>query len=85
MKLIPAWLKSLFTPKIKYFWKEVKCEYLRKQIDFGTCPQGINYIYVYAITQICVHTGARRMVERKSLIQLEEFDKIGTNKIIYNK
>ena len=72
------WIKRLLGIKEtqKYFWKEVKCEYLRKQIDYGACPQDINYIYVYAITQICADTGARRMVERHSWTELEEYNKM---------
>jgi hypothetical protein len=75
------WIKKLLgiTPTQKYFWKEVKCEYLRQEIDYGTCPQDINYIYVYAITQICADTGARRMVERHSWIELKEYDNINLN------
>ena len=72
------WIKKLFGVQLclKYFWKEVKCEFLRKETDYGTCPQDINYFFVYAITQICADTGARRMVERHSLTELEEYNKM---------
>ena len=70
------WIKKLFgvQPTLKYFWKEVKCEFLRKEIKYGV--PDVNYIYIYAITQICADTGARRMVERHSWVELEEYNKI---------
>ena len=78
------WIKRLFgiQETQKYFWKEVKCEFLRKKINFGTCPQDINYIYIYAITQICADTGASRMVERHSWVELEEYNKMEYQEIM---
>jgi len=56
-------------------WKDIKCEYLREYMDFGTYPQDITHFKVYAITQVCLITGKRRIQERYSLHQLEEYDR----------
>ena len=79
---ITNWIKRLFSIQEtqKYFWKEVKCEFLRKKIEFGI--PDINYIYVYAITQICAETGASRMVERHSWVEIEEYNKMEHQEIM---
>jgi hypothetical protein len=63
------------TPKKENIWKDVKCEYLREYMDFGTCPQDITHFKVYAITQICLVTGKKRIQERYSLWKMEEYDR----------
>jgi hypothetical protein len=59
-----TWLKSLFTPRPVEIWKDIKCEYLRREMDWGTCPQDMNDMYVYAIHQISLTTGNKRIFEK---------------------
>lgn len=58
----------------KNIWKNIKCEYLRDEIDFGICPQDINFLKVYAYYQICIVTGERRIIEKRELLEVKEFE-----------
>lgn len=72
------WVKKFFTgyrPKPNV-WKEVKCEYLREYMDFGTTPQSMTTLYVHAVTMICLNTGARKISERYALHKLEEYNRV---------
>ena len=67
--------RKLFPCKQKHIWKEVKCEYLREQMDWGMSPKDIHYLNVYAITMVCVVTGKNQIVERFSWTKLDEYDR----------
>lgn len=75
MKLIPIWLKSLFTPRPIEIWKDIKCEYLRREMVWGTCPQDMHDMYIYAIHQVSLTTGNKRIFEKWDYFPMEEFDK----------
>ena len=68
------WIKNLFKPREVNIWKDVKCEFLRRQRDWGTCPQEITDMYVYAITQFCLNTGKVRICEKFDYFEIKEFD-----------
>lgn len=65
---------KLLAPKEINIWKDVKCEFLRKQMDWGTCPQDMHEMYVYAITQFCLNTWKTRIYEKWDFFKMEEFD-----------
>jgi hypothetical protein len=68
------WIKNLFKPREVNIWKDVKCEYLRNEMDYGICPEDMHDMYVYAITQFCLNTGKTRIYEKWDFFKMEEFD-----------
>jgi hypothetical protein len=68
------WIKKLFEPSETNIWKTVKTEYLREEIDWGNCPQQIQTMYVFAVTEFCLLTGKTRMFEKRDFFPPKEFD-----------